>query len=80
MISNFNLGLHFTFLICSPVDFEELTCEIYYKGEQLGQISHENSEFKLEIYPPLTNKYWEVPLEEFEEALKYAKNHLIGKC
>ncbi|MFA6916606.1 MAG: hypothetical protein WC222_09430 [Parachlamydiales bacterium] len=69
----------FTFLIGSPVDKENLICEIYYKDEMLAEISHESQEFIIEIYPPEINKWWTFPLLEFQEALEYAKNHLIGK-
>lgn len=73
MISN-----EFKFLICSPVDREELTCEIYYKNEICAEISQETDEFILEIYPTQTNKWWTFHLNDFQQALEYAKNHLLS--
>ena len=68
----------FEFLICSPCDHEKLTCEIYYKNEIIAEISQETKEFILEIYPSQKNKWWTIPLIQFQEALEFAKTYLQG--
>lgn len=69
----------FEFIIASPFDREKLVCEICYKGKAIAEISQETEEFMLEIYPPGEKKWWNVPLVQFQEALEYAKKHLVGK-
>lgn len=69
----------FEYLITSSMDREKLSCEIYYGGEILGEISQETSEFLLEIYPSKDQQWWKIPLHEFEEAICCAKKHLIGQ-
>lgn len=69
----------FEMLICSPSDKEKLTCEILYKDEDLAEISQETNEFILTIYAPLNNQAWSFSLNEFQEVLEAAKNHLTGK-
>ena len=68
----------FEFIIASPVERERLICEIYYKKEIIAEISQETNEFMLEIYPSQINKWWKIPLLQFQDALEYAKNHLLG--
>jgi hypothetical protein len=69
---------NFELLICSPIDREKLTCEIYYLGEMLAEISQETDELLLEIYPPKTKKWWDIPLLQFQQIIEDAKNHLSG--
>ncbi len=69
----------FEFTIVSAYDREKLTCEISYKNEIIAEISQETNEFMLEIYPSKMNKWWEIPLAAFQQALEDGKNHLLGK-
>lgn len=67
--------------IVSSFDREKLTCEIWYQGEELAEISQETDDLLLSLYPPRpnSNKWWDVPLKEFQEILEIAKLHLLGK-
>lgn len=69
----------FDFIIGSPINRERLICEIYYKGEIIAEISQESNEVIIEIYPPQTEKWWTIPLVQFQTALEYAKNHLLNR-
>ena len=69
---------NFEYLITSSPEREKLCCEIYYNGEIIAEISQETQELLLEIYPSKKEKWWSIPLEEFEKAISYAKNHLLG--
>jgi hypothetical protein len=68
----------FEFIIASPFDREKLICEIYYKYEIIAEISQENEELMLEIYPSQKEKWWEIPLVQFQNVLEDAKKHLSG--
>ena len=70
---------NFEFIIGSPVEREKLICEIYYKGEILAEISQETDELMLEIYPSQNQKWWEIPLISFQNALEEAKKYLLKK-
>jgi hypothetical protein len=70
---------NFEFIIASPIDREKLICEIYYQNEIIAEISQETDELMIEIYPCQKNKFWELPLIQFQNALEYAKNHLLSK-
>lgn len=67
----------FEFTIVSACDREKLTCEICYKKEIIAEISQETDELMLEIYHSQKNKWWEVPLEAFQQALEDGKNFLL---
>lgn len=68
----------FEYIIASCEEREKVMCEIYYQGEFLGEISQETEELLLEIYPNSTKKCWAIPLSQFQEALKIAKQFLLG--
>lgn len=68
---------NFEYLITSSPDREKLSCEIYYKGEILAEISQETSELLLELYQPQSEKWWQIPLEDFQNSLIFAKEHLL---
>ena len=70
----------FKFIIASPFDREKLICEIYYREAIIAEISQENNEFLLEIYPLEKNEWWSVPLLEFQKTLEDAKNHLLKEA
>ena len=68
----------FEFTIVSAYDREKLTCEICYKNEIIAEITQENDELNLEIYPPQSDDCWEVPLLDFQNALEFGKEYLKG--
>lgn len=69
----------FEYIIASSPDREKVFCEIYYHGKIIAEISQETSNLCLEIYPPKNKKWWNLPLEDFQKAIDYGKNHLLGK-
>lgn len=69
----------FSFLIVSPDNREQLTCEIYYKNEILAEVSQETDVLIIDIFAKDTQKWWSIPLDELQEALEYAKRHLLGE-
>ncbi len=70
---------NFSFLITSPSEYEKLICEIYYKGEMIAFLTQENNKFLVHLYGPLNAEHWEIPFDEFQGALAYAKEHLVGE-
>lgn len=68
----------FEILICSPCEYEKLTCEICYKNEIFAEISQETAELTIDIYPLQKNECWKIPLVQLQELLESAKNHLVG--
>ena len=69
--------MNLNFLITSPFDREKLICEIYYREEIIAEISQENNELILELYPPTKSEWWNVPFLQFQKTLEEAKNHLL---
>jgi hypothetical protein len=69
---------NFNFLIASPLDREQLVCEIYYGQELVAEISQENNRPCISIYPPQKEEWWTFGLSEFLKAVEDAKNHLLG--
>lgn len=67
----------FEFTIVSAYDREKLTFEISYKNEIMAEINQEGNELMIEIYPPQVNKWWEIPLLAFQQALEDGKNYLL---
>ena len=71
---------NYELLIVSSPEREKVYCEIYYKGQILGEISQEEHKLLLEIYSyPVNQKWWQFSLEEFQEILELGKKHLLGK-
>ena len=68
----------FKFIIASAPDREKVACEIYYNDEIIAEISQETDELMLAIYPPQTNKWWEIPLLQFQTILEDARKHLLS--
>ena len=69
---------NFEFVIASPIDRDELICEIYYKGEIFAEISQDNKNLLIQLYSPQNQKYWEFPLLQFQNIIEEAKKHLLG--
>ncbi|WP_207390863.1 hypothetical protein [Phytopseudomonas dryadis] len=57
--------------------YEKLTAEVRYKGEPIAQINQDKKNYELEIFADLKTAVLIVPLEEFLESLKLAKNALL---
>ncbi|CAN7717850.1 hypothetical protein LJR232_005898 [Aquipseudomonas alcaligenes] len=59
--------------------YEKLTAEIRYKGEPIVQINQDKGvdDLELEIFADLKTAILTVPLAEFLESLKLAKNSLL---
>lgn len=68
----------FEFTVVSAFDREKLTCEICYKNEIIAEISQDDESLTLEIYPSQINKWWNVPLLAFQQALEDGKEYLIN--
>lgn len=71
---------NYELIIFGALEMENLSCEIYYKGESIADITQETGELLLSIYPSTSEKYWNVSLIEFQEILEIAKNHLLGSA
>ncbi len=67
----------FEIVILGALHRKNLTCEISYNEEILAEITQESNELMLEIFPPFSKKYWEIPLVAFQEALEEAKHFLL---
>lgn len=70
------MNAKFEFLIGSPIDRENLICEIYYNKQVIAEISQETEELQLEIYCPDRSGTLSVSLDEFQNALNQAKQLL----
>lgn len=66
----------FQITVASLPHREELAAKIYYENEQWVEISNENDELIIRIYPASETECWEFPLEEALEALEQAKRKL----
>ena len=71
------LNENFRITVISLPDRENLVSEIFYKGEQWVEISHENKDLMVQFYPPVSSDFWEFPLDEAIEALEIARNKLL---
>lgn len=70
----------FTTKIASAGDRERLVCKIFENEEQVAEISCESlSKPRIDIYPPLSRRYWEFDYEEFLSALHDAKDMLLDR-
>lgn len=56
----------------SAYDRERLTCEITYHEEIIAEITQETGELRIEIYKPLSERSWTVPLIDFQTTLDRA--------
>lgn len=66
----------FEYIIVGALDREKLTCEIRYKNEVLAEINQETDELRVEIFES-TTRYWEIPLEDFQDALETGRKFLL---
>ncbi|MCB1107782.1 MAG: hypothetical protein KDK76_06780 [Chlamydiia bacterium] len=68
----------FEIIVASVPDRDELITELYYKGNQWVEISHETDEMVIQFYPHPSQSYWEFPLGEALQALERAKMRMIS--
>lgn len=69
---------NFEIVVASVPDRDELTAELYYKGNQWVEISHETDEMLIQFYPHPSQDYWEFSLKEALHALEKAKQRMIA--
>jgi hypothetical protein len=69
--------MSFKILITSPPDREKLVAEIWYENEQVGELSNDKSDMRLEIYPCPSDIAWKFDFSEFMEALRRAEIRLV---
>ena len=68
----------FTLEITSPPELEYLAVEIWLGDEQLGELSREQEEPILELYPRSDGEPWRVSVEEFMEVLTKAYREIMS--
>ena len=67
----------FNVILASNTDKENIVYEIYYGTDQFAEISNENGEqLRIEIYPPVSTKYWDFYLKELNKILQDAEINL----
>jgi len=70
---------NFRITINSLPDRENLVAEIYYKHEQVAEISQEAKDLIIQLYAPCKEKKcWEFSLNEFQKVVEEAKQRLIA--
>lgn len=67
----------FSYQIADVPDREELVAELLFDDEQWGEISKENGEVLLELYPQRSGEPWRFPPEEVERLINLARRDLI---
>lgn len=67
----------FSYQIASPYDREELVAELLYDDEQWGEISKEQGEVVLELYPRQDGEPWRFPPEDVERLINLARRDLL---
>ena len=68
----------FRIVVVGLPDRKNLVAEIFYKGEQWVEISHETGELIVQFYSPNNSDFWEFPLNEALEVLETAKKKLLA--
>jgi hypothetical protein len=70
---------NFEVLRSSDVRYEKLTTEVQYKGEVIAQINQDKGvgNLELEIFADLKDSVLRVPLDDFLESLRLARESLI---
>ena len=69
---------HITVTIASLPDRDNLVAELWCQDELWGELSQQQGELKLEIYPTPNGQTWNLGYEELISAIQLAKNKLIG--
>ena len=65
--------------ISSPPDRERLVAEIFFSGQQWGEINQEGSALELEVYPRQDGQPWRISYNAVLSALQDARERLSGK-
>nr|QCO92166.1 CdiIo1 [Pseudomonas aeruginosa]QCO92187.1 CdiI [Pseudomonas aeruginosa]QCO92573.1 CdiI [Pseudomonas aeruginosa]QCO92654.1 CdiI [Pseudomonas aeruginosa]QCO92662.1 CdiI [Pseudomonas aeruginosa] len=80
MIMKLERNPDFEILRSSDVRYEHLTTEVQYKGEPVAQINQDKGKenLELEIFADLKDAVLRVPLDDFLESLRLARNSLLS--
>ncbi len=80
MIMKLERNPNFEILRSSDVRYEHLTTEVQYKGEPVAQINQDKGKenLELEIFADLKDAVLRVPLDDFLESLRLARNSLLS--
>lgn len=80
MIMKLERNTDFEILRSSDVRYEHLTTEVQYKGEPVAQINQDKGKenLELEIFADLKDAVLRVPLDDFLESLRLARNSLLS--
>ena len=65
--------------IASVPDRENVVAELWYKNQLWGELSYENNEFQLEIYPSSRGDAWNFNYEKVLQSIIDAKEKLINE-
>lgn len=69
-------GILFTIEVTSVTDRDDLVAEVWFGRELLAEIHYEAGQACLQVYNAPTGKSWELPLDEFQDALRQARERL----
>ncbi len=80
MIMKLERNPDFEILRSSDVRYEHLTTEVQYKGEPVAQINQDKGKenLELEIFADFKDAVLRVPLDDFLESLRLARNSLLS--
>jgi len=65
--------------IASVPDRENVVAELWYQDQLWGELSYENNEFKLEIYPSSKGDAWNFNYEKVLQSIINAKEKLVNE-
>ena len=65
--------------IASVPDRENVVAELWCDKQLWGELSYENNEFKLEIYPSSTGRAWNLKYENVLKSIIVAKEKLLNE-
>ncbi len=73
-----NMDNKFTIEICSDLDYEEMVADISYENDVVAIITQEDGieNMKIQILSPASNESWNFILDDFIEAIGFAKKTL----
>jgi hypothetical protein len=71
----------FDVYICSDTDYEKMVADIVWNNHDLAMVTQEKGvdHMEVQIYSPKHDSSWQLPYDEFINALTRAKNALINK-
>jgi len=65
--------------IASVPDRENVVAELWYQDQLWGELSYENNEFQLEIYPSSKGEAWNFNYEKILQSIINAKEKLVNE-